>query len=100
MRKVRRSSKSPSSPPFHTRKVFPLVGFSVVVWPRTTPSLNDQRRVSPSQASGSLVEGGCMPAGAGGAVGLTSAAFIGAESATEKSAAKSKQDLAMTTDSG
>src|SRR5947209_2207311 len=74
MRNVRRNSKSPGVPPFQIRKVFPLVGFSLVVSPRTTPSLKDQSFGLPSQPSRSLVKRGFIPSGSGGAVGLTGSA--------------------------
>src|SRR3954470_14513143 len=44
-----RSSKSATVPLVHIRKVFPLVGFSAVVWPVIVPSLTDQSLGLPSQ---------------------------------------------------
>src|SRR5581483_10114792 len=85
-RNVKRSSKSPRVPPFHIRKVLPLVGFSLVVSPRTTPSLNDQRFVLPSQPSRSLVNSGFMPSGSGGAVGLTGSAATAPDRVAARSA--------------
>ena len=41
-------------PDFRTRNVFPLVGFSVVVWPVIAPSLTDQKSALPSQPARSL----------------------------------------------
>src|SRR5688500_353145 len=53
-RNISRSSKSPAVPPFQTRKVLPLAGFSLVVSPRMTPSLTDQSLGSPSPLVRSL----------------------------------------------
>src|SRR5215212_4876147 len=68
IRKERRSSKSPTVPPRQMRKVFPLAAFSLVVWPRMTPSWADQSLVSPSQPLRSLpLKIGFISAGSGGA---------------------------------
>ena len=40
--KEQRSSKSPTVPLVQIRNVFPLAGFSAVVWPVMAPSLTDQ----------------------------------------------------------
>src|SRR5205085_7015643 len=49
-----RSSKSPTVPPVQIRKVLPLAGFSVVVWPVIAPSLTDHSLGLPSQPLRSL----------------------------------------------
>ena len=41
-RKEQRSSKSAEVPLVQIRNVFPLAGFSAVVWPVMAPSLTDQ----------------------------------------------------------
>src|ERR1051326_4016625 len=47
--KEQRSSKSPTVPLVQMRNVFPLAGFSTVVWPVMAPSLTDQSLGLPSQ---------------------------------------------------
>src|SRR5215213_5707067 len=68
MRKLRRSSKSFTSPPRQMRKVLPGAGVTLVVSPRTTPSLNDQSCGWPSQPVRSFpLNSLTMPSGSGGA---------------------------------
>ena len=68
MRKLRRSSKSLTVPPFQMMNVLPLAGFSAVVSPRMTPSFTDQSRGSPSQLFSVLPSNrAVMPDGSGGA---------------------------------
>src|SRR5439155_11077584 len=52
--KEQRSSKSLTVPLVHIRKVFPLAGFSAVVWPVIAPSCTDHSLGLPSQPDKSM----------------------------------------------